>query len=102
MLWADEQSWKERQKRDLITIDPSDIPKERVKRVQVSESLLSSSNGTIQLNFTDPIEKTPQNNQTQEKKNRRKRYALPTEVDETFNDELWSHQWYLVGALKSK
>ncbi|XP_019768309.2 neuroendocrine convertase 1 [Dendroctonus ponderosae] len=86
VLWADEQNWKERQKRDFITIDPSDIPKERVKRVEVSQ--------TNQLNFTYPIEKAPKNNQTQ-RKNRRKRYALSTEVDQTFNDELWSHQWYL-------
>ncbi|XP_023311252.1 neuroendocrine convertase 1-like [Anoplophora glabripennis] len=64
VLWAEEQHTKVRQKRDFTTIDPSDIPKLRVKRYE-----------TIKKVFKRPV--------------------IPPAVDKTFNDELWSQQWYL-------
>ncbi|CAG9766656.1 unnamed protein product [Ceutorhynchus assimilis] len=64
--WAEEQNWKQRQKRDLL--DPADIPKERVKRIEEP--------------VTESYEKI-----------RRKRST--NEIDQTFNDELWNQQWYL-------
>lgn len=80
VLWAEEQNTKQRQKRDLIEIDPADIPKERVKRVstEIPYSI-----------FNDTSLKTVN-------KTRTKRRAISSEVDQTFNDELWNHQWYLV------
>nr|XP_023021717.1 neuroendocrine convertase 1-like [Leptinotarsa decemlineata] len=64
VLWAEEQLVKSRQKRDFnLPHDPSDIPKERVKRYQ----------------------------------DKRRVYKRPmlASSDKTFNDELWSQQWYL-------
>lgn len=78
VLWADEQHWKQRQKRDLIDIDPSDVPKVRVKRVNEQIAINKNTSNASAQKF------------------RRKRYAISNEVDQTFNDELWSQQWYLV------
>lgn len=84
VLWAEEQSTKQRQKRDLIEIDPSDIPKERVKRVstEVPYSVHLNDTSSEKLNKT-----------------RSKRRAIPGEADQIFNDELWNQQWYLVSSI---
>ncbi|XP_060527002.1 neuroendocrine convertase 1-like [Cylas formicarius] len=57
VTWVEEQHSKQRQKRDFTTVDQSDVPQQRSKRL-----------------------------------NRPRRW---TNVDKTFNDELWSSQWYL-------
>ncbi|KAJ8939124.1 hypothetical protein NQ318_012364 [Aromia moschata] len=64
VLWAEEQEYKTRQKRDFITLDPSDVPKIRVKRYEDQRRIY-------------------------------KRPMVAPVVDKTFNDELWSQQWYL-------
>ncbi|KAF7274026.1 hypothetical protein GWI33_013288, partial [Rhynchophorus ferrugineus] len=79
VLWAEEQFGKSRQKRDFLPLDPSDVPKERVKRIELFDD----------LDQTRPSEKN---------KTRRKRFVLTADndqIDHTFNDELWNQQWYL-------
>lgn len=84
VLWAEEQSTKPRQKRDFIEIDPADIPKERVKRVSSTEVPYS-----VLFNDTKNVNKT----------RFKRRAIIPSEVDQTFNDELWNQQWYLVSTI---
>lgn len=84
VLWAEEQNTKQRQKRDFIEIDPSDIPKERVKRVSTKVPYSVKLNDTSSKNVN---------------KTRSKRRAIPGEVDQIFNDELWNQQWYLVSTI---
>ncbi|XP_030764512.1 neuroendocrine convertase 1-like [Sitophilus oryzae] len=83
VLWAEEQHVKSRQKRDFQPLDPSDIPKERTKRVELENTLSRSNENRTKAGQI---------------KTRKKRFIISVEnekTDHTFNDELWSQQWYL-------
>ncbi|XP_066261732.1 neuroendocrine convertase 1-like isoform X1 [Euwallacea similis] len=93
VLWAEEQNWKQRQKRDFMPLDPADIPLSRVKRVDhENESVKGTSAKSIRFKTT--MAKSRKNQTLSQFKTRRKRYAS-SEIDQTFNDELWNQQWYL-------
>lgn len=67
-MWFEPQEVKQRQKRDFKIVDLSEVPLYRVKRLDDLED------GKM-------LKKPP----------------LPSYYsDRTFNDELWSQEWYLV------
>ncbi|XP_050500331.1 neuroendocrine convertase 1-like [Diabrotica virgifera virgifera] len=95
VLWAEEQHVKLRQKRDFIAEE--DIPKERVKRVEdIPSSQRLNSSKLRQKRDVMAEEGIPKQRVKRVQDFQiRERKTLVTASDQTFNDELWSQQWYL-------
>lgn len=85
VLWAEQQFIKERTKRSIPADEDPDAPLVRVKRIS----------GFDEEEEEEVVRGGPG------RRRRSTQAAKAEELERKFNDELWVHQWYLVGRYRT-